>query len=150
MSEHRRQLVMNYEGQALQVAGQRGEAAGAWNACCLIDGAANALIRMRGPEAAAEFIFALQDRVVARVRAPTSHALIATLEVALETVPVAAPPTPPVSSTPEPPAAAPMPLVDEPPSASAPAPTRPMRFWMIFGVGWLVGLVHAAAFMGNR
>ncbi len=71
--ELRTNMVLMYEGCALKAVGDNG---GAEVACeiarCNIDGAFNALIRMEGAEAAAEYAFALADRVSGRIKAPTA------------------------------------------------------------------------------
>lgn len=68
---HKRQMVIMYEGQALNYAGVNGDVEGINNAHCAIDGLMNALIRLDGPEEVAKFAFALSDRVVGKVCLPT-------------------------------------------------------------------------------
>lgn len=69
--DQRRQMVIMFEGQALHGAGHHGVDEQGEHVRCLLDGAANALMRMEGPEDAATFCFALTDRVVGRMRTPT-------------------------------------------------------------------------------
>lgn len=110
----RREQVMIYEGQAINVAGRYGLEAGLYNARCCADGAMNALIRLGGVEDAAQYAFALADRVAGGIRAPTEF--------------------PPKL------AAAPAPVEVKP--ADPPKPAR-MRFFTIFIAGWLCGFYTA-------
>jgi hypothetical protein len=118
--EQRAEVVLFYEGQALQVAGRSTVAEGAESARCIIDGSINALMRLEGSQAAAEYAYAAADRAVARLRAPTE----------LFRKPEETPAPPPVAIEP-----APAPSVPEPPK------TQPMRFWSILMVGWVLGLL---------
>lgn len=99
-SDHRRQSVLSHEGQILAAAGNFGEDHAAEIARCAIDGAMNALIRIEGRKAAAEYAFALGDRVVAGIKGPTDlpiEAMIADAARQLKPQPV---PAPPPDSTP--------------------------------------------------
>ena len=72
MNQDSRELcMMNHEGQTLQMAGAQGKEHAVEIAHCVVDGVMNALIKIEGPEAAAQFAFALSDRVVGRVRLPS-------------------------------------------------------------------------------
>jgi hypothetical protein len=68
----REQLVMMYEGMALNRCGCIGAAVAAEETRCAIDGMANALVRMHGREEAAEYLFALADRIVGGLKTPTA------------------------------------------------------------------------------
>lgn len=69
-----RPRVLSFEGQLLHIAGNAGNEEGAACARDMMDGAANALLRLEGPVDAAKFTFLLSDRVVARVRTSTECA----------------------------------------------------------------------------
>jgi len=70
--EQYKQIVIACEGQALaNAAGMGGVDGAAESARCVIDGWMNALIRLEGQRAAAEFAFALADRVAGGLREPT-------------------------------------------------------------------------------
>jgi hypothetical protein len=72
MTPDARELCMlNHEGQTLHMAGSHGKEYAIDVAHCVVDGIMNALIKIEGPEAAAQFAFALSDRVVGRVRLPS-------------------------------------------------------------------------------
>ena len=72
MNQDSRELCMlGHEGQTLQMAGSHGKEHAIDIAHCVVDGVMNALIKIEGPEAAAQFAFALSDRVVGRVRLPS-------------------------------------------------------------------------------
>jgi len=88
--DSRELCMMNHEGQTLQMAGSHGKEHAVEIAHCVVDGVMNALIKIEGPEAAAQFAFALSDRVVGRVRLPSLG----------EKVPE--PPEPPARQTPPP------------------------------------------------
>lgn len=66
---------ISFEGQLLHIAGNSGEETGIAVAKDMIDGATNALVRLEGAQAAAEFAFALSDRVVAKVGVTTATLL---------------------------------------------------------------------------
>ncbi len=118
--EYRNNLVLMYEGYALKSVGDNANREVACEITrCNIDGAFNALIRMEGAEAAAQYAFALSDRVVGRLREPTEW---------------------PVKSAPSP---ASLEAVAVALAAPTPKPA-PMRFWSIFAVGWLCGFVMGA------
>lgn len=70
--ENRRRNVMGFEGQTLAFAGQHGFDIGIEHAQCVIDGAANALAQMHGPQYTALFVYAVADRIVANIREPTA------------------------------------------------------------------------------
>lgn len=115
------QRVMSFEGQVLQLAGEYGNEIGIGVAHDMIDGAANALMRLEGSFVAAEFTFALNDRIVAKVCTPTGNLLD--------------PPAP----------------VAEAAQAPAAPTHKPMRFWSIYLQGWISGAIIAFAFsMGMR
>ena len=109
-----------YEGQALNFAGQHGTDMGAYSARCCIDGAMNALVRMVGPEEAAQYAFALADRIVGGVREPTEF------PPKLIALPLSA--------------AVPIEI-----KTADPQKPKPMRFFTIFIVGWLCGLITGSA-----
>jgi len=69
--EARTQAVIHFEGHTLAFAGQHGLAVGREHAQCVIDGAANALVRMDGAKEAATYLYAVADRIVGGVREPT-------------------------------------------------------------------------------
>lgn len=108
----RSEQVMIYEGQAINVAGQFGKDAGAYNARCCVDGSMNALVRIVGREEAAQYALAMSDRICGGLREPTEF--------------------PPKLI------AAPVPVVITPADADKPK-RRAMRFYTIFVVGWLCG-----------
>jgi hypothetical protein len=68
----RRAIILQQEGAALNAAGMMGDD-GAERTRCLIDGLANALVRIDGTEAAAGYLFALSDRVAGGLRDPTDY-----------------------------------------------------------------------------
>jgi hypothetical protein len=70
-TENRRRNVIGFEGQTMAFAGQYGLDVGREHAQCVIDGAANALAQMHGPEETAIFLYAVADRIVANIRQPT-------------------------------------------------------------------------------
>lgn len=110
-----KQRVLHYEGVMLATVGEHGQEVAASNARCCVDGAMNALIRIEGPQEAAKFAFAMADRAVAAIREPTH-------------VPMLLP-----APVPEPVAV----------QASAISKTKPLRFWLILTVGWIIGVAHA-------
>ena len=73
----RKRYVLMHEGRPLSNSGPHGEEASIDLARCAIDGAMNALIRMDGREKAAEYAFALADRVAGGLREPTALPMIA-------------------------------------------------------------------------
>lgn len=70
--EGRRHVMLSHEGQVLTMTASYGVEGAAEHTRCVVDGCFNALIRMEGPEAAAQYAFALADRVVGRVKEPTA------------------------------------------------------------------------------
>lgn len=93
--DQRHQMMLNYEGQCLTIAGNQGVEGACAVTRCYIDGAMNALVRMQGPEEASKFAFALCDRVAGGLRAPTAWpiALPSTVEsTALKAVEIAVQP----------------------------------------------------------
>lgn len=66
-----RSAMLQMEGQLLHLAGHAGDEIAAEQARALIDGAFNALIRLEGKEGAAEYAFALTDRVTGGLKHPT-------------------------------------------------------------------------------
>ena len=70
-AEERRNVVVGQEGMALQLAANFGTEGGVQRIHCLIDGMANALVRLEGAEAASRYVFALGDRVAGGLREPT-------------------------------------------------------------------------------
>lgn len=127
MSDRKTQILC-YEGQALEFAGRHGKEEGTLHVECLIDGAMNAMIRMNGNEASADFAFALVDRVVKGARTPT------VLPQALQRF---APP--PVESQPLTIEVEPVKPLDAPATQGP----QPMRFWTIFLTAWVIGFVSA-------
>lgn len=113
-TEQRKRLILSQEGQWIAIASQHGDD-GSELIRASIDGCMNALIRVEGPAAAAEYSFALSDRVVGKLRAPT--------ELPMNLI-------------------APAPI--EIKAADPPKP-RPMRFFAIFIVGWLCGFLTGIA-----
>jgi hypothetical protein len=71
MSVDRQQVTLFNEGQVLSLAGSAGCEHAADYARAAIDGYFNALLRLEGSKEAAGYAFALADRLVARVKAPT-------------------------------------------------------------------------------
>lgn len=67
----RERLIVRQEGVLLQLAGEQGDEYAGLVARCVIDGLANALIRIEGREEAAKMAFALADRLVSGVKSPT-------------------------------------------------------------------------------
>jgi hypothetical protein len=65
------QMVLAHEGQTLMMAGSHGNDHAVSMGHCVVDGVMNALVRMEGPEKAAEYAFALADRIVGAVKSPT-------------------------------------------------------------------------------
>lgn len=61
--ETRRKIMLHQEGLVLASVSNYGVDTACESARCLIDGVANALIRLEGHEETAHFIFALSDRV---------------------------------------------------------------------------------------
>jgi hypothetical protein len=118
MADNNSRIVLMYEGQLLNDAGVNGDSHSAHLAHCMIDGAFNALIRIEGVDAAASFSFAVSDRVVGRIKAPTTWSLPKMNE------------NPPV----------------EPVPPSSPPP-RQYSFWAIFAIGWCLGLMTAFGFL---
>lgn len=70
--QQRNLIVLAHEGQVLQSAGHTGEANAGEHTRCVIDGCFNALSRFDGPESAAEFAFGVAERMIARVKTPTT------------------------------------------------------------------------------
>lgn len=69
--EFRRSMMLQQESLILARAGQCCDRCAVAGAKGVIDGAVNAMIRLHGAKAAAEFMFALSDRVVSGVRCDT-------------------------------------------------------------------------------
>jgi hypothetical protein len=88
----RRQIVLSHEGQVLALASNHDAEHAAFIAHCIADGVMNAIIRIEGPDRAAEFAFALGDRVVGRVRASTYWPAAQVAEVTPSAVAAAEPP----------------------------------------------------------
>lgn len=109
--EERKASVIQFEGQMLQMAGNFG-ARGSEQIRLIIDGAMNAIIRSEGAEAAAEFAFAVSDRVAGGLRMPTDIAL---------------------------PKPAPAKTVEAAVTLTAERRPRQIRFSSIFLIGWLCG-----------
>lgn len=84
--ETRHRTVRMQEGSILNVAGNSGDEYAVDCAKACIDGMANALIRIEGREKAAEFAFALCDRIVAGIRAPTEIPVVLSREEKAEIV----------------------------------------------------------------
>lgn len=70
--KQRRQLVLMHEGQLLSHAGQHGIEDSAVLARCVIDGAFNALRTLEDRQEAAKYAFAVADRLVGALDAPTA------------------------------------------------------------------------------
>jgi hypothetical protein len=64
-------MVLFYEGQAIQIAGNHDRAAALDQITAMIDGNVNAMIRVQGAEETSKYAFALADRVVGKVRGAT-------------------------------------------------------------------------------
>lgn len=80
----RRQVMLAMEAQIIKAAADMGETASVEAAQCQIDGMLNAIVRLRGPREAAEYAFALSDRVASGLPAPEDFR-------AIEAAPMAAP-----------------------------------------------------------
>ena len=110
----RRQVMLAMEAQIIKAAADMGETASVEAAQCQIDGMLNAIVRLRGPREAAEYAFALSDRVASGLPAPGDFR-------AIEAAPMAAPVD--ASAAPQPASAAP----------AAPIPPRwPVYLWGLF------------------
>lgn len=112
----RESAMLGYEGQLLQFAANAGEDRASESAFGTIDGAFNALVRFEGPKSAAEFAYAIGDRLVARIKTPTPWPPGAVADDEEDDEPVPAP-------DPEPP---------KPES-------RRFGFWPIWFGGWCCG-----------
>ncbi|MBX3579882.1 MAG: hypothetical protein KF723_21990 [Rhizobiaceae bacterium] len=69
---NRKGVILNHEGQILQLAGSAGPDTASDYARCVVDGAMNAIIRMEGAEKASAFAFGVADRVAGGLREPTA------------------------------------------------------------------------------
>lgn len=126
-SHHRRNIVLQAEGMAINQAGSVGSDLQADITRAQIDGLFNALIRMEGRETAAGYAFTVGDRVAGGLREPTDFRL-----PKVELVQPAPPP--------------PLPPVIEPePKWWHPTP---WRWGFVYGV--LVGMLIAICGMGVR
>ena len=113
-SELREKTVLAFEGYWLQTC--INSEGGTMHARCSIDGAINAIVRLDGEEAAAKYAFALADRLVGRLPiTPWPPAREVVNLPALEAA-IAPPPAPP-------------------------AKPKSLRFWTVFGLGWVSGYV---------
>lgn len=113
----RRQLMLASEAVVIKGAADASDDASVEVAQCQIDGMLNAIVRLRGPREAAEYAFALSDRVASGLPAPEDFR-------AIEAAPVAAPVDAPAEPTPAP-----------------AAPTAPLTSrWPVY----LWGLTHGA------
>lgn len=114
-------IVLFYEGHLLQAVSGSGEAHVAKLARCMIDGAFNALMRIDGTDAAANYSFAVSDRIVGKLKTPTMWPT----PKMTEKLPIASPPSPP------------------------PTPPRRYSFWTIFAIGWCLGVATAIGFLAR-
>lgn len=83
----RRQLMLASEAVVIKGAADASDDASVEVAQCQIDGMLNAIVRLRGPREAAEYAFALSDRVASGLPAPEDFRAI---EAAPAVAPVAA------------------------------------------------------------
>lgn len=113
----RRQLMLASEAVVIKGAADTNDVCSVEVAQCQIDGMLNAIVRLRGPREAAEYAFALSDRVASGLPAPDDFR-------AMEAAPVAAP----VDAPAEP-----------PPASAAPATSFPRQCPV-----YLWGLTHGA------
>jgi hypothetical protein len=74
--EHKARYTMAHEGQAMVLVGEQGAEHAVAMGHCVVDGVMNAMIRLEGPEKAAEFAFALSDRVVGQIKTPTGPRIV--------------------------------------------------------------------------
>ena len=111
----RRQLMLASEAVVIKGAADASDDASVEVAQCQIDGMLNAIVRLRGPREAAEYAFALSDRVASGLPAPEDFRAI---EMTPAVAPVAAHAEPiPTSASP----------------AAAPIPPRwPVYLWGLF------------------
>ena len=94
----RRQVMLASESAIIKGASDMGESAAIAGAQCQIDGMLNAIVRLRGPREATEYVFALSDRVASGLPAPDDFRAIDAASVAAPVVahaaPIAAPAVP--------------------------------------------------------
>ena len=111
----RHQLMLASEAVVIKGAADASDDASVEVAQCQIDGMLNAIVRLRGPREAAEYAFALSDRVASGLPAPDDFRAI---EAAPAVAPVAA------HAEPSPASASP---------SAAPIPPRwPVYLWGLF------------------
>lgn len=84
----RRQLMLASEAVVIKGAADTNDVCSVEVAQCQIDGMLNAIVRLRGPREAAEYAFALSDRVASGLPAPEDFRA---MEAAPAVAPVAAP-----------------------------------------------------------
>jgi len=113
----RRQVTLASEAAIIKGAADTSDVCSVEVAQCQIDGMLNAIVRLRGPREAAEYAFALSDRVASGLPAPDDFR-------AIETAPAVAP------------IAAPAEPIPAPGAPAAPLPPR----WPVY----LWGLSHGA------
>lgn len=113
----RRTLMLASEAAIIKGAADTSDVCSVEVAQCQIDGMLNAIVRLRGSREAAEYAFALSDRVASGLPAPEDFR-------AIEAAPVAAPVDAPV---------------EPPPAQAAPSAPIPPR-WPLY----LWGLSHGA------
>jgi hypothetical protein len=68
---NRQDVALQHEGTLIDYAGRVGRVLAGEHARALIDGTANALLRLEGAEACAPYFFALSDRVCGGIRSMT-------------------------------------------------------------------------------
>jgi len=126
--DHKR-IMLGNEGHVIEFAGNHGEPAASEYARAAIDGLFNALVRLEKPEEVAAFAFALADRVVGRVKAPTAW----------------------LSPKPDPIAVLGNIIETEAPARARPPKSEPRRYgyWTIFWIGWLCAAIPAAVVLAN-
>lgn len=69
--EARRQMVLYHEGQVITTGGNHTQAEAIEIARAAVDGIVNGMMRMGGHKETAEYLFALTDRVVGRIKGVT-------------------------------------------------------------------------------
>lgn len=102
--------IMSFEGQLLSTVGMADTVEVAAVARDMVDAGTNILVRLEGSHKAAEFTFALSDRIVGQIRDETLRANHS------EQVPQEAPQDHPVAPK-----------------------ERRMSFWAIYFIGWICG-----------
>lgn len=113
-----RQVMLASEAAIIKGASDMGGSAAIAGAQCQIDGMLNAIVRLRGPREAAEYVFALSDRVASGLPAPEDFR-------AIEAAPAVAPNAAPAEPAP----------ASAAPAAAALPPRWPIYLW---------GLTHGA------